>query len=325
MLQAPPLTNVGIRLPNSGPFAEAANILRIARRAEDLGFGRVWVHDHLSWPDEKLTHFALGSIEACSGQDPNFFESIATCAFLLGRLERIHVGIAGLVMPLRDPRVLAKQLAALDHLAGSRLLVACAIGAVVDDFEAMDVPFNRRGRLTNEYLAALREALFGGRSAFFSGDTLNFGGTFLPSARNVPLWITGSSEPGLRRVLKYGDGWLTVYQSPDSYSDLVDQLNSLAQEVARDVTTLARGYETYVCVGPTMEEAIQSATNSLQSKFESIERGLDVCMIGTAIDVVDKMSQYRERGVTEFEVKLIAHDLEQAEWMMSEISQALDS
>ena len=107
---------LGVRLPNSGPFAEPSALLSTAEHAEALGYNRVWVHDHVSWPREKLTHFATGSVEACADQDPNFFESVSTSAWLSGRLRRIGVGIAGLVVPLRDPRVLAKQLATIDRL-----------------------------------------------------------------------------------------------------------------------------------------------------------------------------------------------------------------
>ena len=78
-------TTLGIRLPNSGPFAEPEALLETADLAEQLGFDRVWVHDHLSWPREKLTHFATGSLEACEDQDPNFFESVTTASLLAGR------------------------------------------------------------------------------------------------------------------------------------------------------------------------------------------------------------------------------------------------
>ena len=69
---------LGVRLPNSGPFAEPSALLSTAEHAEALGYNRVWVHDHVSWPREKLTHFATGSVEACADQDPNFFESVST-------------------------------------------------------------------------------------------------------------------------------------------------------------------------------------------------------------------------------------------------------
>ena len=143
------LPTVGVRLPNSGPFATSSDLLATADLAERLGYERVWVHDHVSWPRDKLTHFATGSLEACADQDPNFFESITTAALLAGRLRRAGIGIAGLVLPLRDPRVLAKQLATIDRLGGQRLLVAFGIGAIRGDFDVMGVPFERRGRITN--------------------------------------------------------------------------------------------------------------------------------------------------------------------------------
>ena len=180
-----------------------------------------WVHDHVSWPRDKLTHFATGSLEACDDQDPNFFESISTAALLAGRLERIGIAIAGLVVPLRDPRILAKQLATIDRLGGSRLVVAFAIGAIRGDFEVMGVPFERRGKLSNEYLGALRAILDGEQPVSYAGENVAFeGGTFLPKPLDLGLWATGSSEPGLTRAARFADGWMTVYQSVDAYARL---------------------------------------------------------------------------------------------------------
>src|SRR5207244_2031019 len=151
--------SLGVRLPNSGPFATAENIIATADLVERSGYDAVWVHDHISWPREKLTHFATGSVEACRDQDPNFFESISTIAVLGGRLRRARLAIAGLVLPLRDPRILAKQVTTIEQLTGSSLLLAFGIGAIPGDFDVMGQRFDRRGRLMNDHLAALRAIL----------------------------------------------------------------------------------------------------------------------------------------------------------------------
>ena len=96
--------SLGIRLPNSGPFAEAATIHYVAEQAVHCGFDTLWVHDHIPWPKEQLSHFAMGSIEVCQDQPSHFFESVSTCALLAGKFPDVMVGIAGLVLPLRDPR-----------------------------------------------------------------------------------------------------------------------------------------------------------------------------------------------------------------------------
>lgn len=314
---------LGVRLPNSGPFANADVLLRAGTHAEELGFDRVWVHDHISWPKDKLTHFATGSLEACVDQDPNFFESMTTSALLLGRLRRIGVGIAGLVVPLRDPRILAKQLATMEVLGESRLTVALAIGAIRGDFEVMGVPFERRGRITNDYLAALRTILDGDQPTGYEGTELAFrDGTFLPRPRSLAMWITGSSDAGLRRAVRFGDGWMTVYQPVEAYRAFVEQLAAISIELGHASLELDTGYETYVAVARTHEDALAIARRSLEGKFESLDRGLEVCIVGDPGEVLEKIDAYGVAGARHVELKFIAHDPEQLLGMMTQTAEA---
>lgn len=311
------MPSLGVRLPNSGPFAEASAVVEAAELAERLGYDRVWVHDHVSWPKEKLTHFATGSLEACADQDPNFFESVSTAGFLAGRLRRIGVGIAGLVIPLRDPRILAKQLASIDRLGGSRLIVALAIGAIRGDFEVMGVPFERRGKLSNEYLSVLRAILDGEQPVSVDGETIAFErGTFLPKPTRLGMWVTGSSEPGLKRAARFADGWMTVYQSVDAYAGFVGRLRELFSERDREIDTFLTGYETYACVAETRDEAISIARRSLEGKFETLEKGMEVCIVGNVDDMLERVAAYRAAGAGHVELKFVAHSVSQLHEMM---------
>jgi alkanesulfonate monooxygenase SsuD/methylene tetrahydromethanopterin reductase-like flavin-dependent oxidoreductase (luciferase family) len=308
---------LGVRLPNSGPFATAQNILDTATLVEDAGYDAVWVHDHISWPREKLTHFATGSMEACADQDPNFFESISTAAVLGGRLRRARICIAGLVLPLRDPRVLAKQVATVEQLTGSRLLLAFGIGAIEGDFEVMGVRFDRRGRIMNEHLAALR-AIFGeAQPVSYESKDLTFAdGTFYPRPTRLPLWVTGASDAGLERAVKYGDGWMTVYAPVAEYTEDIRRLGEFAAKAGRDAKTLDTGIETYVTVARTHEEAVRIATTSLVHKFKTLERGLDACIVGSVDEVMEKIARYGEAGARNVELKFICHDMPQLRGMI---------
>ncbi len=121
----------GIRLPNSGPLATRKNIVEVADSAERLGFESVWVHDHILWGTEQhRTHLSAGSAEALDeSQKPNFYESITTLSYIAGRTSNVKLGIAVLVLPLRNPLVVAKQLANVDVLSEGRLIVGVAPGA----------------------------------------------------------------------------------------------------------------------------------------------------------------------------------------------------
>ena len=314
---------LGVRLPNSGPFALPAAVVDSAALFERLGYDRVWVHDHISWPQEKLTHFATGSLEACADQDPNFFESLTTSALLLGRLSRIKMGIAGLILPLRDPRVLGKQLFTIDALSGSRLVVAFGIGAIRGDFEVMGVPWERRGRLTSDYLRVLR-AMSGSQPVSIESDSISFNdGTFLPHPSGLGLWVTGTSDAGLKRAIELADGWMTVYHSTADYAGLVDRLRNMAEEAGRDPGSLDLGYETYVTIGRTHEGAVAIAGRSLTEKFQTLEHGLEVCVAGTVDEVIERLNAYSEAGARHLELKFIGHTLDGVQAMAEELAGAL--
>ena len=307
---------LGVRLPNSGPFASAEEIYRTAALAEELGYDTVWVHDHISWPKEKLTHFATGSLEACTDQDSNFFESITTLAAVGGRLSRINLGVVGLVLPLRDPRLLAKQVATVSRLTGSRLILAVAIGNIPDDFDAVGVPFRKRGKIANDHLGALRAILDGEQPVTYGSDFVSFSGTFYPRPADMPIWVTGGSEAGLTRAAKYGDGWMTVYCTTDRYQSLVTRLAELAEEHGRTPESLAHGYETYVCVGRTRQEAEDISRTSVVEKFGDMERASAVCIIGDASECSDRIAEYAAVGAGHLELKFICHDTTQLAEMM---------
>jgi probable F420-dependent oxidoreductase len=309
-------------LPNSGPFAQAENILEIASDVEKAGYDAVWVHDHISWPREKLTHFATGSVEACQDQDPNFFESLSTAAVLGGRLSRARICIAGLVLPLRDPRLLAKQVATIDRLTGGRLRLVFGIGAIPSDFGVMGVRFDRRGRIANDYLGALR-AIFGEQQPVsYESASVSFAdGTFFPRPVGLDLWVAGSSDAGLRRAAQYADGWLTVYATLADYAESIRRLRDFTAEAGRDRMALSTGVETYVAVASTHEEALGIARASLIDKFKTLERGLEVCMVGTPEEVMEKIYQYHDAGARDVELKFVCHDTEQLREMLHMVAE----
>jgi probable F420-dependent oxidoreductase len=211
-----PALSYGIRLPNSGPFASPDALRAIATHAEALGFDTIWVHDHLAWPSHRRTHFAAGSVEAVTDQRPDFYESLSTLAYLAGMTRRVRLGVAGLVLPWRDPRTLAKQLATIDAMSGGRLIAGLAIGRFPDEFEAQQVPHHRRGRITDEYLACLHAILTPEPVTTFHGESITIAGAeYFPKPRGLPIWICGQSPQAYQRVARFGQGWLPGGSVPE--------------------------------------------------------------------------------------------------------------
>src|ERR1700709_1906748 len=135
-------------LPNYGGLGSREPVLSIAQAAESLGYESVWTTDHVLVPNSLPPGF-FG----------NLLESLVTLTFIAARTERIRIGTGVLVLPQRDPILVAKQLATLQHLSGGRLSAAVAVGYVEQEYRFLRADFHHRGIVLDEYLPAVRELL----------------------------------------------------------------------------------------------------------------------------------------------------------------------
>src|SRR5579862_9206798 len=154
---------VGVSLPTNGPLASPEALRAVAVECEQLGYDSIWASDHTSWtPDAARQNFQVGAVEAWQEPvEPNYFEPLITMAHLAAATRRIRLGIAVVVLPLRNPVLLAKQVACLDQLAGGRLVLTAGIGGgIYVEAEARaagmsDLP-RIRGRVADEWLDVMR-------------------------------------------------------------------------------------------------------------------------------------------------------------------------
>ena len=302
---------IGIRLPNSGPLAAPAAILDVALLSEALGFDTVWVHDHLAWPSDRRTHFAAGSVEAVRDQPPDFFESLSVLAFLAGATRRIRIGVAGLVLPWRDPRVLAKQLATIHEMSGRRLVVGAAIGRFEDEFQAQQVPYRERGRITDEHLACLATILGPSAVTTFQGERIQFAGAeYFPKPQDLPIWICGMSPQAHQRVVRFGRGWLPGRLTPEEYGAAARALGGRLAAAGRSPAEIAWGLEIFTALAPPDVEAQTIARRTLEHQWGDAARGAARALVGSPATIVGRMQEYAAAGVTHFEVKFLSHDVE---------------
>ena len=252
-------------LPNYGPLARADTLVRLARLAEDLGFDGVWVSDHLvapvgarsvypydRRPDPKPAE--IGGLE-------DFCEPIATLAFLAGQTNRVRLGVSAYVMPYRNPVVTAKQVATLDALSGGRVTLAVGVGWLREEFVALDVPWEGRGRRTDDYLAVCR-ALWAGGTASSAGATYR-----LPPVRSgprptqrphPPIWIAGNSASAIERAARHGDGWHGIDLSPPELRPLVARVRARAEAHDRPPGSVSITLRQLVVPGDALAEQIES-------------------------------------------------------------------
>jgi probable F420-dependent oxidoreductase len=187
-------------------------LVRRARRAEEAGFESLWVGDHIALP---VTY-----------GDAERLEAVVAVTYLAAATTRIRLGFGLIVLPQRQPVLLAKQLSSVDVLAGGRLTVGVGVGYVEPELRALGVPLERRGERTDEYLAAM-QALWAGVDSF-DGEFVSYHDVQQrpqPAQRpHPPIVVGGHSAAAYRRAARHASGWygwdLDVEQAAESIATL---------------------------------------------------------------------------------------------------------
>ncbi len=310
----------GVRLPNSGPLANRSNIIQVAKKAESLGYHSIWVHDHILWGTEQhRTHLSAGSAEALDeSQKPNFYESITTLSYLAGLTSRVKLGISVLVLPLRNPLVVAKQLANLDVLSEGRLIVGVAPGASIitkGEFDAVGSSYEQRGKITDDYIIAMKK-LWNDNLPSHQGKYSSFKEVQMfpkPVQKHLKVLVGGGergiSERALGRVVELGDGWIPAYLTPNELSDGISMVKKAVSAVKKDPSEYVFAHEMFAALDENATEARELASKSLSTNFSSVEEGMKRSLVGNPEEIRSKLGQYERSGVNLTELKFVYPNL----------------
>jgi probable F420-dependent oxidoreductase len=270
----------GVALPNYGPLAEPATLVRLARRAEALGVDSVWVSDHLLapigvrsiYPYDRRPDAKPGDM----GVIERFLEPVTTLAWLAGATSRIRLGVSAYVLPYRPPVITAKQLATLDVLSGGRLVIAVGVGWLREEFEALGVPYEARGRRTEEYLAICR--------ALWSDDVAAHEGALArlppvrtgpkPAQRPLPIWIAGNSATARARAARLGQAWHAIDLSPAELAPVAADLHRRALAAGRspsEVTVTLRKGILPLDAPPAEPRALYGTAEGIRADFAAYD------------------------------------------------------
>ena len=223
---------LGFGLPVSGGWATRDTVVRVARRAEELGYASLWAYQRTLWPADGR----LGSSHR-SVLDPVVALSLAA-----GHTERIGLGTATVCAPFTAPALLASTMASLDVVSGGRLTVGVGMGWLPEEHVAAGIPMERRGARFEEYLRCLR-ALWTQEPVEFSGEFYTVPRSYL-SPRPVqqphpPVVVGAAAEPALRRAGRLAQGWIaSSRQDPGDLARRVAMVREGAREAGRDPTSL---------------------------------------------------------------------------------------
>jgi len=195
-----------------------ADQTRLARRAEELGYDMIATPEHFIIPTE---HVELSG--------PHFFHAAAAQGYFAGATKRIRINSSIAILPLQHPIVTAKALATIDWMSSGRIIATFGVGWLEREFEILGVPFHERGRMSDEYLAAIIE-LWTKESPEFEGRYVSFKNVaFEPKPvqkPHLPIWMGGDSDAALRRTARFASGWWPFLTKPSDIGARIEFIKS---------------------------------------------------------------------------------------------------
>ncbi len=233
---------VGVHVPQVGPLATRENVASFARAVDEAGFDGIWVFDHVVLQKEQQSKYPY-SRDGSMGFPPtmDFLEPLTQLAFIAGITKRAQLGTSVLVLPMRQPVLHAKIMATIDHLSGGRFILGAGIGWWKQEYEALSVPFERRGKRMDECLELVKK--------LWTDDFVEFHGEFYDVVDwacnpkpvrpgGIPIWLGGESRGQLQRVGRYADGWHATAKSLPTLRDDFEVAQEAASKAGRDPSKL---------------------------------------------------------------------------------------
>lgn len=284
------------------PFATPDDLLRVTAESEELGYYAVMGNDHMTTQQYVRHSFP---------DPPNFYEPLITYAYCAASTSSIRFMTGVIVMPVREPVLLAKQVATLDQLSGGRFLLGIGVGAYREEFVAVHPGMKsaNRGDMVQEGIQSLR-LLFTERTASFSGQYFHFNDVELypkPLQQPLPIFSAGNAEGSIRRAAELCDGWLPAGIGPDEIAAGRIKLIEYARSAGRDPSAISIAPQLVVSIGQTQEQAREAFLRSqlyahLVSLQHSTLKDVDtssyeaVNLIGTPDEICRRVERFAQAG-----------------------------
>jgi probable F420-dependent oxidoreductase len=304
---------IGLAVENFTPPSvapDAEGILRYARRADELGFDSLWAWDHI----------LLGSKQAFP-----FLESLSTLSAIAAVTKRAALATGVLVLPVRNPVILAKVTSTLDQISGGRLILGVASGWYEREFEAVGVSFADRGRVFLRNLDVL-ERFWTEERVTGEADGMSFkNAVMLPKphdGRKPTVLIGGYVDRVLRRVATRSDGWLTYFYTAESFSRAWEKVRTFAAEAGRDPDQLTNVAQLPICIDESYEAADRKVREFLDRYFDMApwsESTAESSIRGTPEQCAEQLREHIRAGVRHIALVPWNYDPDQVERIAAEL------
>ncbi len=217
---------------------DPASALEVAKVAEEVGFDSVWGGEHVIFPSSIESSYPYtpdGKIPATP--ETPIPDPLIWLAYVAAAAPTLRLGTCILILPQRNPLVLAKELATLDHLTGGRVELGIGVGWMREEFDALGIPWERRGARTDEYVAALR-TIWSGSHVEFHGEFVDFEPlTCTPrpaQGADIPILVGGDTPAAIRRAARLADGYFPGEADPTKLAELIAALRTECQAQERN-------------------------------------------------------------------------------------------
>jgi len=275
----------GLKLPylTHDGFSQIADL---AAHADRLGFHSVWTLDGVCY------------------DQPSPLISLAAAA---GATQRVRLGTAVVLSPLRDPVLLAKDVASLDVISKGRVIFGVGVGNRPWDYEACRIPYNNRGAILDEQIEVLRELWQTGRSDHsgkFYKLSVRYLGPKPVQQPHPPVWIGSKSGPALERVAKVATGWIGTAGAPDVWKESWAKIVAACNKTGRDPAEITPAKLLYISVASSREEGYQTLRSHLTQYYSdqggvpwNLEKG---CAWGRPADCKERIHELVSCGAKVF-------------------------
>ena len=233
---------IGFGLPNIGALGSSESILKVAERAESLGYDSLWTIERLLWPVKPQTPYPVTADGSLPEGYKYSLDPLDTLTFAAARTQKIALGTSVLDMPYYNPVTLARRLTTIDVLSNGRLRVGLGLGWSKDEMDATNADMTQRGAMADEFLQVLK-AIWTTNPVQYEGKFFRVPESYISQKPvqkpHPPVYLAAFAPPALKRLATMADGWNPVAIPVAGMAQMFGAVQQMAKEAGRDPSSLA--------------------------------------------------------------------------------------